>query len=175
MGQSTQESPLDVRTRQHEREAAQCRAREIFEKWKLEQKPRLGVAALVTNPEEHLLLGRRGKEPNYGRWIIPGGGLKFGESIVDGARREILEETGLGCRQLGRDIERLKRRLAELEKDTEGRLRTARLNAARGVYEAMATDDHLGVTVTRYAAVVARTLAGDAFEWARDKKQDLDE
>lgn len=59
---------------------------------------RLGVAILVTNDKGELLLGRRGKEPNYGKWIIPGGGVEPGERWHATARREILEETGLHVR-----------------------------------------------------------------------------
>jgi 8-oxo-dGTP diphosphatase len=56
---------------------------------------RLGVAVLVVNDAGELLLGRRGKEPNYGKWIVPGGGVEPGESWHATARREIREETGL--------------------------------------------------------------------------------
>lgn len=57
--------------------------------------PRLGVAVLVTDAEGRLLLGRRSKQPNYGLWVIPGGGVKFGEPWQAAARRELCEETGL--------------------------------------------------------------------------------
>lgn len=56
---------------------------------------RLGVAVLVVNDRGELLLGRRGKEPNYGKWVVPGGGVEPGETWHATARREILEETGL--------------------------------------------------------------------------------
>jgi 8-oxo-dGTP diphosphatase len=58
-------------------------------------RPRLGVAVLVTDEHGRLLLGRRGQEPNYGTWVIPGGGVEGGESWCAAARRELLEETGL--------------------------------------------------------------------------------
>lgn len=31
----------------------------------------------------------------YGKWILPGGMLEEGEALAEGARREVLEETGL--------------------------------------------------------------------------------
>jgi ADP-ribose pyrophosphatase YjhB (NUDIX family) len=58
-------------------------------------KPRLGVAVLVVDSDGRLLLGRRGKQPNYGKWVIPGGGVEFGESWRRTGEREIEEETGL--------------------------------------------------------------------------------
>lgn len=67
--------------------------------------PRLGVAVLVKSGHpagsgDLLLLGQRGKEPNYGKWVIPGGKVERGESLACTAHREILEETGLQIRLL---------------------------------------------------------------------------
>jgi 8-oxo-dGTP diphosphatase len=42
-----------------------------------------------------VLLGRRAFEPDRGKWDIPGGFLHAWELPRDGARREVLEETGL--------------------------------------------------------------------------------
>jgi ADP-ribose pyrophosphatase YjhB (NUDIX family) len=57
---------------------------------------RLGVAAIITNKNDyHLLLGHRGKEPNRGLYVLPGGGVEDGETLEQAFCREILEETGL--------------------------------------------------------------------------------
>ncbi len=42
-----------------------------------------------------VLLIRRGRDPFAGKWAIPGGFLDMDETAEDGARRELLEETGL--------------------------------------------------------------------------------
>ena len=38
---------------------------------------------------------RRASEPLLGEWSVPGGMLELGETLRDGVRREVLEETGL--------------------------------------------------------------------------------
>jgi len=42
-----------------------------------------------------VLLIRRGKPPAAGLWSFPGGSLHRDEALVDGAAREVSEETGL--------------------------------------------------------------------------------
>jgi 8-oxo-dGTP diphosphatase len=44
------------------------------------------------------LLIRRGSAPLLGQWSIPGGMLELSESIAEGVRRELAEETGLEVR-----------------------------------------------------------------------------
>jgi 8-oxo-dGTP diphosphatase len=56
--------------------------------------PRLGCAVLVEDGER-LLLGERAKEPFRGKWVIPGGGVRFLENFGQAAAREIQEETGI--------------------------------------------------------------------------------
>lgn len=61
-------------------------------------RPSCGVAVVVLreiNNTQQVLMVRRGKEPDYGRLSLPGGSLHLGETVVECARREILEETGL--------------------------------------------------------------------------------
>ena len=56
--------------------------------------PIVAVGAVVID-EDRVLLVRRGQEPLKGEWSLPGGVLELGESLEDGVRREVLEETGL--------------------------------------------------------------------------------
>ena len=42
-----------------------------------------------------VLLIQRTNEPYYGKWALPGGGLYNNELVVDGAKRELREKTGL--------------------------------------------------------------------------------
>jgi 8-oxo-dGTP diphosphatase len=57
--------------------------------------PLVGVGGIVIDARGYVLLVKRGNEPRKGQWSIPGGLLELGESLVDGVKREILEETGL--------------------------------------------------------------------------------
>ena len=43
----------------------------------------------------NVLLIERGIEPFKGRWAFPGGFLKMDETALQGAKRELYEETGL--------------------------------------------------------------------------------
>ena len=43
----------------------------------------------------NVLLVERGIEPFKGRWAFPGGFLKMDETALQGAKRELYEETGL--------------------------------------------------------------------------------
>jgi 8-oxo-dGTP diphosphatase len=61
-------------------------------------KPTAG--ALIVN-ESQVLLSQRAGEPFRGFWDIPGGFLEAGEDPLDGAKREVQEETGLEVVLLG--------------------------------------------------------------------------
>ena len=55
---------------------------------------RAGSAAVVQNKEGKILLGKRSVFP-IGMWVLPGGGINFGETSKDAVVREVREETGL--------------------------------------------------------------------------------
>lgn len=61
--------------------------------------PIVGVGGVVIRGNCVLLI-RRGREPLKGEWSIPGGMLELGESLTNGVKREVLEETGLRVRPL---------------------------------------------------------------------------
>jgi 8-oxo-dGTP diphosphatase len=52
------------------------------------------VGAIVLRDRDVLLV-KRGHQPLLGRWTLPGGALELGESLADGVRREVREETGV--------------------------------------------------------------------------------
>jgi ADP-ribose pyrophosphatase YjhB (NUDIX family) len=63
------------------------------------EKPIVGVGGVVIEGSKVLLI-RRGNEPLMGQWSIPGGTLELGETLLEGAVRELKEETGLEVRVL---------------------------------------------------------------------------
>lgn len=63
------------------------------------ERPLVGVGGVVIRDERTLLI-RRGSAPLEGEWSIPGGMLELGETILEGVRRELLEETAIEVRVL---------------------------------------------------------------------------
>jgi 8-oxo-dGTP diphosphatase len=64
------------------------------------ERPVVGVGALVLEGNK-ILLVKRGYPPSKGRWSIPGGHVEIGETILEAARRELEEETGIIGEPLG--------------------------------------------------------------------------
>jgi mutator protein MutT len=63
------------------------------------ERPLVGVGGVVITDGRALLIRRAGP-PLQGEWSIPGGLLELGESLNQGVRRELAEETGLEVRVL---------------------------------------------------------------------------
>ncbi len=57
-------------------------------------RPVVGIGVIVFKGDRVLLV-RRGKPPSQGHWSLPGGRQELGETVRNGARREVREETGL--------------------------------------------------------------------------------
>jgi 8-oxo-dGTP pyrophosphatase MutT (NUDIX family) len=53
---------------------------------------------IVANDRGEILMIRR---TDNGNWVVPGGGMDLGESIIDAAIRETREETGIRCEITG--------------------------------------------------------------------------
>jgi 8-oxo-dGTP diphosphatase len=61
---------------------------------KNKKEPRVVVAAIIRNGNK-LLLTKELLESQRKRWIFPGGGVNFGESLEEAVKREIKEELGM--------------------------------------------------------------------------------
>ena len=57
--------------------------------------PLVGVGGVVVDDQARVLLIKRGAEPMKGQWSLPGGLLELGETLIEGVKREVAEETGL--------------------------------------------------------------------------------
>lgn len=79
--------------------------------------PRVGVAAVVLR-ENQVLLVQRGREPGKGSWGLPGGMLELGETLAEGARREVMEECGVEI-----EVGPLVAVFEPMQRDEDGRLR----------------------------------------------------
>lgn len=61
---------------------------------KKREKPSVALLLVIKRNNQYLLYHRL-KEPFYGMYGVPGAKLDFGETILEGAKRELKEETGL--------------------------------------------------------------------------------
>lgn len=67
-------------------------------------RPIVAVLAVVLRgdgPDTRALIVQRAQQPNAGRWGFPGGVLELGETVGEGAMRELLEETGVVAEPAG--------------------------------------------------------------------------
>ena len=59
-----------------------------------DRRPQVGLSLVVRRGDRYLAV-LRGRPPYAGTWSFPGGRLEWGETILEGARRELREECGL--------------------------------------------------------------------------------
>jgi ADP-ribose pyrophosphatase YjhB (NUDIX family) len=81
------------------------------------ERPIVGVLAVVIR-EDRVLVVRRANPPMSGRWGFPGGVLELGETVAQGAMRELAEETGVTAEAAGPLTV-----IDTIDRDEEGRVR----------------------------------------------------
>jgi ADP-ribose pyrophosphatase YjhB (NUDIX family)/predicted transcriptional regulator len=62
---------------------------------KVERQPKVAVCLMVRRGDGTQLVQQRLKQPFYGYWGRPTGKIRWGETILEAAARELMEETGL--------------------------------------------------------------------------------
>jgi len=80
-------------------------------------RPIVGVLAVVMRGDRALVV-RRANPPMSGRWGFPGGVLELGETVAQGAMRELKEETGVQAEAAGPLTV-----IDTIDRDKEGRVR----------------------------------------------------
>jgi ADP-ribose pyrophosphatase YjhB (NUDIX family) len=107
-----------------------------------QQFPKLGASACVWRDGQVLLIERA--RPPLGLWSLPGGHVEAGETALDAARRELMEETGI----------------------------TAVLTAFVGLFEVIRHDTS-GTLAAHYAIACYTGLAGEGVAVAASDARDL--
>lgn len=111
--------------------------------------PRIGIGVVVWR-DDKVLLVQRGQPPHEGFWALPGGKQELGETIFEGAVREVREETGLDITPLG-----IITAIDGITRDTKGKIEyhysLIEVAAESLTGEAVAADDILDV---RWATLI---------------------
>lgn len=62
---------------------------------KVERQPKVAVCLVIRDEQDRTLMQQRLKQPYYGWWGRPTGKIRWGETIMQAAARELKEETNL--------------------------------------------------------------------------------
>jgi 8-oxo-dGTP pyrophosphatase MutT (NUDIX family) len=65
------------------------------DKNQIERQPKSAIILVIENQKGELLAQERLKHPYFGFWGFAGGKIRWGETIIEAAARELIEETGL--------------------------------------------------------------------------------
>src|ERR1700730_11491517 len=116
-------------------------------------RPIVAVLAVVLRDDRALIV-QRAQQPNQGRWGFPGGVLELGETVAEGAMRELREETGIDAEPAG-----VLNVHDAIHPDPEGRVQFHyTLIAVRGIWrsgDGAAADDAAAVAWVSRAEIVA--------------------
>jgi ADP-ribose pyrophosphatase YjhB (NUDIX family) len=119
-------------------------------------RPIVGVLTVVLRLDKALVV-RRSNPPMAGRWGFPGGVLELGETVAQGAVRELFEETGVVAEPAGTLTV-----LDSIQREDAGRVRYHyTLVAVRGIWrsgEGIAGDDAEEVAWLSRADILDRDL-----------------
>ena len=77
------------------------------------------IVFCIGRTTDSILMIKRGREPNKGMWAFPGGFIELNEEMIDSAKRELEEETGLS----GVELEQMQT-FGDIGRDPRGRLLT---------------------------------------------------
>lgn len=61
----------------------------------IERQPKVAVLLIIERDDGKVLAQQRLKQPYYGYWGRASGKIRWGETVLDAAARELMEETGL--------------------------------------------------------------------------------
>jgi len=79
--------------------------------------PLASVHAVILRADEVLLVPRA-HAPSQGRWSVPGGAMRLGETVRQAAEREVREECGVGI-----EVEQVLDVADNIVRDEDGRIR----------------------------------------------------
>lgn len=55
----------------------------------------VGGLGVIINSKNEVLFIKQRNGPYAGNWLLPGGGIEYGETALNAAKREVMEETGV--------------------------------------------------------------------------------